>query len=111
METHMEEYGILPDMVIQWIGILPDMVIQWIDSRENLRLKPFKKKTWFLPPIIRTIFSIKPTDVYRKHTQEHSMWCCFAEICASFWRQLHHGRPIHQGFPSSPKFEGKGSNR
>jgi hypothetical protein len=44
METHMEEYGILPDMVIQWIGILPDMVIQWIDSRENLRLKPFKKK-------------------------------------------------------------------
>lgn len=103
METHMEEYG-----------ILPDMVIQWTDSRENLRLKPFKKNmVW--PPIIRHNFSIKPTDVYRKHTQEHSMWCCFAEIYASFWRQLHHGRPIHQGFnctcSSQVRNLVKGSNR
>jgi hypothetical protein len=47
METHMEEYG-----------ILPDMVIQWIDSRENLRLKPFKKKHGFCHRLLELFFQL-----------------------------------------------------
>ena len=42
----MEEYG-----------ILPDMVIQWTDSRENLQLKPFKK-TWFGHRLLDIIFQL-----------------------------------------------------
>ena len=47
METHMEEYG-----------ILPDMVIQCIDSRENVRLKPFKKKHGFCHRLLEFIFQL-----------------------------------------------------